>query len=134
MHGVVCAGCIEFEEVVVSSAAAEEAKPVPAAGIKREGNASQWSGKQSRRTTSLLNLFMPNSQGTSSHVLLVTHILPNSSSFYPIFVSIHLHIAAVVCLCLFIPVFVYTPAQRMLSMFIESCEECLIVVCTIYIF
>ncbi|KAG8290231.1 hypothetical protein J6590_087396 [Homalodisca vitripennis] len=54
----------EFEEVSVGGAVSEEAKPTPAPGIKREGNASQWSGaKQSRRTTSLLNLFMPNSQG-----------------------------------------------------------------------
>ncbi|XP_046679252.1 uncharacterized protein LOC124366698 [Homalodisca vitripennis] len=63
-HGVYCVGCVEFEEVSVGGAVSEETKPTPAPGIKREGNASQWSGaKQSRRTTSLLNLFMPNSQG-----------------------------------------------------------------------
>ncbi|KAG8334503.1 hypothetical protein J6590_088735 [Homalodisca vitripennis] len=62
-HGVYCVGCVEFEEVSVGGAVSEETKPTPAPGIKREGNASQWSGaKQSRRTTSLLNLFMPNSQ------------------------------------------------------------------------
>lgn len=75
-------GCVEFEEVNVASATCDSTGDMKAVSgavgsgasnceskpLKREGNASQWEAKgakQSRRTTSLLNLFMSNSQGMS---------------------------------------------------------------------
>lgn len=121
-----CAGCIEFEEMVVSSAA-EDTKPAPPAGIKREGNASQWSGKQSRRTTSLLNLFMPNSQGTSSHVICLCFfylLTPLSSThfMFPPFSSSCFFLLTCFILCL------PTCTNDVLNVGRECCKECSLVV------